>query len=165
MSKSQVIFSLGRGLYSFDSLKVSAVESGTQVNMIPGMPDCIMGLANLRGEMVPVCDLNKKFATGAVTVPGGDIIFVNTGDGGMGCTVDKVQEIGAVTEDIEIELPYLIRSDNTEYVAEIVRHKENLVTVIDADKLLSPEEREMVLKTMHRLRKDAADKKAEQSSE
>ena len=64
MTKSQVIFGVGRGNYSFDSLNVRAVERETDVRSLPGAPECIIGLALLRGELVPVCDLNKKFNTG-----------------------------------------------------------------------------------------------------
>ena len=114
MTKSQVIFSVGRGSYSFDSLCVRAVEAKVDIKLLPGAPECISGLADLRGERVPICDLNKKFNTGAVSSADADVIYVNTSDGCLGCIVDKVVEIGAITEDLEIELPYLIRSESTE---------------------------------------------------
>ena len=159
MTKSQVIFGVGRGNYSFDSLNVRAVERETDIRSLPGAPECIIGLALLRGELVPVCDLNKKFNTGNPTPANADVIFVNTSDGCLGCTVDRVVEIGAITEDLEVELPYLIRSESTEYVAEIVTYKGDLITAIDQDKLLNAQEKATLEKLLNK-EKQKAEKQA-----
>ena len=115
---------------------------------------------DLRGELVPVCDLNKKFNTGAVSASDSDVIFVNTADGCLGCTVDRVIEIGAVTEDLEIELPYLIRNENTDYIDEIVSYKGSLITAIHQDRILNAEEKATLSKVF-----DKAKKKAEKDAE
>ena len=164
MTKSQVIFGVGRGNYSFDSLYVRAVERETDIRSLPGAPECIIGLAMLRGELVPVCDLNKKFNTGNPTPSDADVIFVNTSDGCLGCTVDKVVEIGAITEDLEVELPYLIRNESTEYVAEIVTYKGDLITAIDQNKLLNGQEKASLEKLLNK-EKQKAEKKAAKEAE
>ena len=164
MTKSQVIFGVGRGNYSFDSLNVRAVERETDIRSLPGAPECIIGLALLRGELVPVCDLNKKFNTGNPTPANADVIFVNTSDGCLGCTVDRVVEIGAITEDLEVELPYLIRSESTEYVAEIVTYKGDLITAIDQDKLLNAQEKATLEKLLNK-EKQKAEKQAAKEAE
>ncbi len=163
MTKSQVIFAVGRGQYSFDSLYVRAVEGKTDIKVLPGAPDCIEGLADLRGELVPVCDLNKKFNTGVPSPEDYAMIFVNTADGCLGCIADKVIEIGAITEDLEIELPYLIRRDTTEYIAEIVSHKGNLVTAINQDKILNSDEKAALDKVLNKA-KQKAEKDAEKQA-
>ncbi|MBO7353005.1 MAG: chemotaxis protein CheW [Lachnospiraceae bacterium] len=160
MSKIQVIFKVGRGSYSFDSQYVRAVEVKPDIRLLPGAPECILGLVDLRGELVPVCDLNIKFNTGAASGSSADVIFVNTADGCLGCTVDRVVEIGAVTEDLEIELPYLIRNANTEYIDEIVSYKGDLVTAIHQDRILNAEEKAALKKVF-----DKAKKKAEKDAE
>ena len=160
MSKIQVIFAVGRGSYSFDSRYVRAVEAKPDIRLLPGAPECISGIVDLRGELVPVCDLNKKFNTGAVSASDSDVIFVNTADGCLGCTVDRVIEIGAVTEDLEIELPYLIRNENTDYIDEIVSYKGSLITAIHQDRILNAEEKATLSKVF-----DKAKKKAEKDAE
>ena len=164
MTKSQVIFGVGRGNYSFDSLYVRAVERETDIRSLPGAPECIIGLALLRGELVPVCDLNKKFNTGNPTPADADVIFVNTSDGCLGCTVDRVVEIGAITEDLELELPYLVRNESTEYVAEIVTYKGDLITAIDQDNLLNDREKASLEKLLNK-EKQKAEKKAAKEAE
>ncbi len=163
MTKSQVIFAVGRGQYSFDSLYVRAVEGKSDIKILPGAPDCIEGLTDLRGELVPVIDLNRKFNTGVPSPADCATIFVNTSGGCLGCVVDKVIEIGAITEDLEIELPYLIRAESTEYIAEIVSHKGNLVTAINQDKILSNDERNALDKVMNKA-KEKAEKDAEKKA-
>ncbi|MBR5967066.1 MAG: chemotaxis protein CheW [Lachnospiraceae bacterium] len=168
MSKTQVIFSVGRGNYSFDSLYVRAVEVRPDIKLLPGAPECISGLVDLRGELVPILDLHKKFNTGLTSSAESDVIFVNTAEGCLGCIVDKVVEIGAVTEDIEIELPYLIRTASTEYIDEIVSYKDGLVTAINQDRLLSGEEKASLAKVFDKAKKKAekeAEKKAAKEAE
>jgi purine-binding chemotaxis protein CheW len=160
MGKIQVIFTVGRGSYSFDSQYVRAVEAKPDIRLLPGAPECISGIVDLRGELVPICDLNKKFNTGAVSASNSDVIFVNTADGCLGCTVDRVVEIGAVTEDLEIELPYLIRNANTDYIDEIVSYKGDLITAIHQDRILNAEEKATLSKVF-----DKAKKKAEKDAE
>ena len=168
MGKIQVIFSVGRGNYSFDSLYVRAVEKKPDIKILPGAPECISGLVDLRGELVPILGLHKKFNTGLTASSESDVIFVNTEEGCLGCIVDRVVEIGAVTEDLEIELPYLIRTAATEYVAEIVSYKGGLVTAINQDKLLSDDEKAALRKVFDKAKKKAekdAEKKAAKEAE
>ena len=140
MFATQVIFGVNNQKYSFNSLYVRAVEHSVNVTMLPGAPGCIVGVTELRGEWVPICDLNTKFNTGVVGSYDRDVIFVNYSQGCIGCLVDAVHEIGAVTEDIQMKLPGIIQSDKTSYVEGIVRHKDELVTAIHHESILTPNE-------------------------
>ncbi|MCR5431008.1 MAG: chemotaxis protein CheW [Lachnospiraceae bacterium] len=151
MFGQQVIFSAANQSYGFDSMKVRTVESDYPINTIPGAPDCIAGFANFRGEIIPVCDIYKKFNLRGKVADGMNTIFVNTNEGCLGCLVDAITEIGAVGEDLQMTLPLIARNDKTNYVDGIIRHKNALVTVVNPDKILSPEE----WKTIHALLKDS----------
>jgi len=140
MFATQVIFGVNGQKYSFNSLYVRAVEHFCNTVILPGAPKCIVGVTELRGEWIPICDLNIKFNTGAVSKPNRDIIFVNYSQGCIGCLVDAVHEIGAVTEDIQMKLPGIIQTAQTSYVEGIVRHKNELVTAIHHECVLSPNE-------------------------
>ena len=132
-------------------MKVRTIESDYRLSTIPGAPGCIVGLADLRGEIIPVCDIYKKFNLRGTVAPGNNTIFVNTEEGCLGCLVDEITEIGAVGEDLQMTLPLIARNDSTNYVDGIIRHKNTLVTVVNPDKVLTPEE----WKAVHALLKDA----------
>ncbi len=140
MFGTQVIFGVNGQKYSFNSLYVRAVEHSCNIVMLPGAPQCIAGVTELRGEWVPICDLNIRFNTGVAGKPDRDIIYVNYSQGCIGCLVDTVHEIGAVTEDVQMELPGIIRNDDTTYVEGIVRHKGELITAIHHEGILTANE-------------------------
>ena len=150
MFGQQVIFSAANQSYGFDSMKVRTVESDYQMSTIPGAPDCLAGFANLRGEIIPVCDIYKKFNLRGKVADGMNTIFVNTEEGCLGCLVDEITEIGAVGEDLQMTLPVIAQNDKTNYVQGIIRHKNVLVTVVNPDRILTPEE----WKEVHSLLKD-----------
>ena len=64
MFATQVIFGVNGQKYSFNSLYVRAVEHSCSTTMLPGAPECIVGVTELRGEWIPICDLEIKFKTG-----------------------------------------------------------------------------------------------------
>ena len=140
MFGTQVIFGVNGQKYSFNSLYVRAVEHSQNIVMLPGAPECIVGVTNLRGEWVPICDLNIKFRAGAAGRTDRDVIFVNYSQGCIGCLVDMVHEIGAVTEDVQLDLPTIIKTEQTSYVDGIVRHKGELITAIHHESILTQNE-------------------------
>lgn len=151
MFGQQVIFEVGGQLYGFDSMKVTAVEAGVNPMTLAGAPGCIVGFTELRGELVPVCDLYRKFNLRGNLPEAPSTIFVQTEEGNLGCMVDQVREIGAVTNDIQVELPYIARMDSTSYVDGIINHKGELVTVINRDNLLTEDEKSRIREALHRV--------------
>lgn len=148
MFRQQVIFEVGGQLYGLDSMKVTAVEAGVDIHPLPGVPDCIAGFAQLRGEYVPVCDLYRKLNLRGSLAAQPQVIYVSTTEGNIGCLVDAVTEIGAVAEDVQMDLPGIIRMDTTGYVGGIIRHNGNLITVIDQNSLLTPDEKTAVFQAV-----------------
>ncbi|MBR4724540.1 MAG: chemotaxis protein CheW [Lachnospiraceae bacterium] len=157
MFATQVIFGVNGQKYSFNSLYVRAVEHSCNIVMLPGAPECVVGVTELRGEWIPICDLNIKFKTGVPAKPNRDIIYVNYSQGCIGCLVDMVHEIGAVTEDIQMKLPTILQSDETSYVEGIVRHKGELVTAIHHECVLTPNEAAQLSAAMKSLLKKKQD--------
>lgn len=140
MFDKQVVFMLAGQQYSFNSLNVITVDTCANIRGFANAPECIVGLAELRNELVPVCSLRTKFNAGRDSAESQAIIYVDTSWGHLGCIVDSVVEIGAVTEDVQMNLPFVIQSEGTGYIEGIVKHRDNLITVINQDKLLTNEE-------------------------
>ncbi|MCR5684343.1 MAG: chemotaxis protein CheW [Lachnospiraceae bacterium] len=153
MYGTQVIFGVNNQKYSFNSLYVRTVEHYSNIAILPGAPRCIAGVTELRGEWVPVCDLHIRFNTGMAPKPNRDIIFVNCSDGCIGCLVDTVYEIGAVTEDVQATLPFILQSDQTGYVDGIVRHNGELITAIHHEHILTRNDAAQLSVAMKSLRK------------
>lgn len=148
MFGQQVIFKAANQLYSFDSMNVRSVEADYTLNPLPGAPECIVGVATLRDGVAPVISIYNKFNLRGTLRAGNNTIFVNTKDGCVGCLVDEITEIGAVGEDMQMSLPTIAKNDETNYVDGIIRHKDQLVTVVNPDKLLTAAEWSAVKKIL-----------------
>ena len=163
MFGTQVIFGVNGQKYSFNSLYVKTVEQSYNIVPLPGAPRCIVGVTELRGEWIPVCDLDIKFNTGASAKTNREIIFVSSSDGDIGCLVDAVYEIGAVADDVQVQLPFIIQSDDTGYVEGIVRHNGELITAIRHESILTRNEAAQLSVAMKSLRKKQEEEAAEQA--
>ena len=99
---SQLItFILGEEKYGLDILKVRELISYPEgLTRIPGMPDFIVGMFNLRGLVIPVMDLREKFGMPhAVKQDSTVIIIVNVEDKNIGLIVDAVADVIFIQEE------------------------------------------------------------------
>ncbi len=138
-SNQFLTFELNDQEFGIEILQVQEIKNFTRVTPIPNMPECIKGVMNLRGTVVPIIDLRKKLNMSTAeysqfTV----IIVVNVGSKIMGLVVDAVSDVLNVgTEDIE-DAPKLAGIDTT-FIKGLAKSGERLVTLLDIEVLLSDE--------------------------
>ena len=95
-----VIFMLGNEEYGVSILQVQEIKRMTGITRVPGTPDYIKGVINLRGSVLPVVDLKRR-----LDLPNGDctdntrIIIVNVDDLAVGLIVDAVSEVTSISRD------------------------------------------------------------------
>ncbi len=98
-------------------------------------------MINLRGSVLPVIDLRKRFELSAgETTKDTRIVVVEMNSMAVGMVVDTVMEVLRVAaEDIEPPSPMVTMADSA-FVTGIAKVGERLVILLDLGKLLSPEE-------------------------
>ncbi len=129
-------FTLDDQDFGIEILRVQEIKNFTKVTPIPNTPDCIKGVMNLRGTVVPIVDLRKKFNMSSTeysqfTV----IIVVNVGDKIMGLIVDAVSDVLNVEGDAIEGAPDLGTID-TSFIKGLAKSGERLVTLLDIERLL-----------------------------
>ncbi len=93
-SLQQVIFKLDHEEYGLNIMQVNGIEKYQEVVKVPNSPKYIEGIINLRGEVLPIYSLRKKFNLEEKEVnEDTKIIVVNTNDMMIGFVVDSVSEI------------------------------------------------------------------------
>ncbi len=138
-------FMLGEELYGVDILRVQEIKGYSKLTRIPNTPAFIKGVLNLRGAIVPIIDLRIKFTMEQVeytmfTV----IVVVVVRDRIMGMVVDTVSDVLFISgKDIQLP-PALGRKVDVSFISGIARSGENLVTLLDIDRVLTDEEMEQV---------------------
>lgn len=139
LSGKYLTFALHHESYGIDVLKVREIIRVTSITAVPQMPDYVRGVINLRGKIIPVMDLRKRF-----DFPVQDdnnqtcivVVQVRLPDGkqtAMGLVVDGVEEVINLNEtDIE-ETPNFGGQICTDFILGIAKVKGAVKSILDID--------------------------------
>jgi purine-binding chemotaxis protein CheW len=133
-----VAFFLANEEYGVTITQIQEVIRKPNITHIPGMPDFIEGVINLRGKVIPIIDLRKRF--GLEQMQESDktrIIVANTSDQTIGLIVDGVSEVIHLPEDQIDPIPPTIASIDAEYLSGVGKMDRRLVILLNVEKLLS----------------------------
>lgn len=146
-----VTFRLGAEEYGIEISKVREIIRIQSVTHLPDLPSFIEGVINLRGHVIPIIDLRKRFGlvTGTGT-PGMEahadrlslrfIIVVQVEDRTVGFIVDSVSQVLKTREDqIEAPPPDIARVGRR-YLSGICKLDQRMVVILNTDAILSSEE-------------------------
>ena len=127
-----VVFSLGPEEYGLPITQVQEIIRYVEPRTIPSAYASVRGVINLRGKIIPVCDLKQRL--GLVDHQGveGKIVIVESRSGAAGLIVDEVDEVVTISDD-QIEEP---TAGKGEHVLSIARVDDRLVTLVDPNDLL-----------------------------
>jgi purine-binding chemotaxis protein CheW len=137
-----VVFQLGAELYGVEIARVHEIIRLQAVTRVPRAPAFVEGVINLRGKVIPVVDLRRRFGlASAEHTRASRIVVVEIGDQVVGTIVDGVSEVLRVNTAI-IEPPSpVVAGVDSEYLHGIVRLPDRLVILLDLDRILAREER------------------------
>ncbi len=144
-TSQHVTFSLGGEEYGIEITKVQEIIGYQGFTRIPNVPEFIRGVLNLRGTVVPVVDLRKKFAMeekeyNKFTV----IIILEAVERIMGIIVDAISDVVTLaTKDIQ-EAPSFAVNVRTDFISGMGKRDGKLIILLDMDKVLSHEELEII---------------------
>ena len=138
-------FRLGNEEYGLQILKVQEINRMQMVTRVPRTPNYLRGVINLRGKVIPVVDLRRKFALEdhedtertciiVVKIPQGSADVV------MGIIIDDVREVlDIIAENIE-ETPCFGANVEADFILGIGKIGQAVKILLDIDKVLSTDE-------------------------
>lgn len=131
-----VVFSIGKEEYGLWIQHVISIEKAQGANVIPKMPSYVKGIEKIRGELVPVLDMNAiLYNRDSEYTEKTRTIVVNTSELQVGFIVDEAKEILDIPEE-SIKQINLFAYQQTAYFAGVANLDGRLITMIDANKLL-----------------------------
>lgn len=137
----QVIFKLDNEEYGLDIMKVNGIEKCHEVVKVPNAPQYVEGMINLRGEVLPIYSLRKKFNLADKEKTEDNKIIVTVSNGiKVGFVVDSVTEILHIDEQQVEEAPKLVTGINRRYIKSVAKIDNRMVVLIDIDLIVSDEE-------------------------
>lgn len=130
--------SLGKETYGVNILSVQEIIGIPSISKLPRSPEHVLGVMNLRGMVVPVIDLRKKFnMPDNLREP--VIVVVRVGSKIIGAVVDEVNDVALVSLDDIQSPPEFSGKIKRDYISGLTRHNGELVIMLELDKLLAPE--------------------------
>ena len=133
-----VTFRLGDEKYGVNVLQVQEVLRITDISPVPGAPDHVLGIINLRGNVVTVIDARDRFGLPPKEADDATrIIVVDAFDKVVGLLVDGVSEVVYVP-DSQVEMgPNVGADDGKKFVSGVYNRDDELLIMVDLEKLIS----------------------------
>ncbi|MBT0662981.1 chemotaxis protein CheW [Geobacter pelophilus] len=134
-------FRLGDDLYAIDIMRIKEIIRPLKLTCLPKFPDFVEGIINLRGIVMPVVDLRKRFGLPELeTTSNTRLLIVNLAGQVLALVVDEVTEVVTVAvKDIKPP-PNLGEGIGTEYLLGVCLVKQEMIMLLNIDKLLSTHE-------------------------
>lgn len=144
-TRQYLSFKLNEEEFALDISKVREVLDFTKITRVPQTPEFMRGVINLRGSVVPVVDLNKKFGIkntektvntriiiGEVSIEGDDTV--------LGVLADSVHEVMELEPESIEPAPKIGTRMNTDFIKGMGKREEEFVMILDIDKVFSAED-------------------------
>ena len=148
-----VTFQLGEELYGVDIMDVKEIVRVQDVRPIPNAPYYVEGIINLRGEIIPIMNLHKRFHIQQAAASSEDLLSED--DGGfiildiegnkIGIIIDRVARVVSVDKGEIKPPPQMFSGIGTEYIQGVVRQESGYLIILDTRKLFNPKELQKIL--------------------
>jgi len=135
-------FILGEEEYGVNILKVQEIRGWDSATSIPNTPDYVLGVVNLRGVVVPIIDMRKRFNLDSADFgPTTVVVIVKAAQSGkertVGMVVDAISDVYNVDADDIRDAPDLGSLITTEFVTGLTTVDEKMVILLNIDLLIN----------------------------
>ncbi|OUR73241.1 chemotaxis protein CheW [Methylophaga sp. 41_12_T18] len=128
-------------VYGINVMQVQEVLRLTEIAPVPGAPDYVIGIINLRGNVVTVIDTRRRF--GLPQTENDDssrIIIIEANNNVIGMLVDSVAEVVYLHQSEIDTAPNVSSDDSSRFIQGVSSRDKQLLILIDVNKLLTEEE-------------------------
>ncbi len=136
-----VTYHLEDEVYGINVMQVQEVLRITEIAPVPGAPSYVLGIINLRGNVVTVIDTRSRF--GLMPKEADDlsrIIIVEVNGKVIGMLVDSVAEVVYLHQSEIDSAPNVSNDDSSRFIQGVCSREDYLLIIVDVDKFLSEEE-------------------------
>ena len=128
-----VVFKVNEEQFAVEAAKVQSINDMMEITKVPKSAEYIKGLINLRGTIISLLDINLLLNIEKAEGSQENIIILNLQDESVGVTVDQVDEVLEIEED----LVETVETDrNKAYIKGVINFKDRIITLIDIAKLI-----------------------------
>ncbi|MBP5443285.1 MAG: chemotaxis protein CheW [Treponema sp.] len=149
-----VTFQLGDELYGVDIMDVKEIVKVQSVRPIPNAPYYVEGIINLRGEIIPIINLHKRFHLQKLVVDNTDDLY-DDDEGGfiildiegnkIGIIIDRINRVVSVEKGEIKPPPQMISGIGTEYIDGVINQEKSYLIILNTRKMFSARELQKIL--------------------
>jgi purine-binding chemotaxis protein CheW len=141
MEHQLVVFELANEHYGVDIAAVESIIKMQAITVVPQAPMFVEGVTNLRGSVLPVVDLRKRFGLECQEAGKNSRIVVVTIQGiHVGMIVDAVSEVLRISDDQIEPPPPMVTTLDSSFITGIAKVGDHLIILLDLGKVLSIQE-------------------------
>ena len=140
-----VSFNVGSEEFGVDILKVHEINRMTEITRVPKAPKFVEGVINLRGKIIPIIDLRKRFGMEEKENDKNTrIVVVEINEQTIGFVVDSVSEVIRIPLANIEDAPELVTGIDADYIQGVGKLEKTLLILLDLEKVMSKQELEKV---------------------
>jgi purine-binding chemotaxis protein CheW len=134
-------FYVGNALCGMDILKIQEINKIMQMTKVPQAPDYVLGILNLRGQIITIIDLGKKLGLGETDLSQDPRnIIVNSSGGHVGLLVRQISDVVEADMNKKERSPANMGGIQGEFFTGVFKTEKNLIGILNVDKVLSIED-------------------------
>jgi len=136
-----VTFRLGEETYGINVMQVQEVLRHTEIAPVPGAPAYVLGIINLRGNVVTVIDTRSRFGLESAEVTDNSrIVIIESEQQVVGILVDSVAEVVYLRSSEIDSAPNVGTEESAKFIQGVSNREGELLILVDLNKLLTDEE-------------------------
>lgn len=140
-----VTFSIGGEEFGVEILKVQEIVRSMEMTRVPSAPDFVEGVVNLRGRVIPIIDMRKRFGLERKDHDSRTRIIVIDMNGVVtGFVVDSVSEVLRLPRNTIEPPPPVVAGIESDYISGVGKLEDRLLILLDMDSLLSSKEQRLL---------------------
>lgn len=142
--KQYIIFKLNDEKYAANINHIASITEYASITPLPNGPAYVDGLLNLRGDIIPVINLKKRFKLTEQKMNEKRILVANKDGIQIGFLVDDASQSMSVQAENILPPPMIAIKKENAYISEVCIYNNELILVVDLDKVLSDDEIETI---------------------
>jgi purine-binding chemotaxis protein CheW len=136
-----VTYRLDEETYGINVMQVQEVLRYTEIAPVPGAPDYVMGIINLRGNVVTVIDTRARFGLPSSEITDNSrIVIIESDEHVVGILVDSVAEVVYLRSSEIDSAPNVGTEESAKFIQGVSNRDNELLILVDLNKLLSDDE-------------------------
>ena len=137
-----VSFNIGQEEFGLSIQSIQEINRMVEITRVPNSPEFVSGVINLRGKVIPIINLRKRFGFPPKESDRNTrIIVVELGEMVVGFIVDAVSEVLRIPKNITEPPPSIIAGIGSEYITSVAKLENRLLILLDLERILLEKEK------------------------